>query len=137
MQRRAAEAAARFDETLGRRATARRSEVVAAISATDSSSDDETCDLSDLSELSLSDGEESDFYDDCLNVDNLDDGDRPARVPGGGQSIGLLRRMSLSQQSLTRASGASQSGPRIVSIFNTREEPTHIYNSDREASPLR
>ena len=107
---------------------------------TDSSSGDETCDLSDLSELSISDVDEDDFYDDCLNVKQQpvpDDNNRPARASSSGQSVGLLRQMSSSQQNLNRDSGASQSGPQIVSIFSEREEPTRISSGNSEQSLLR
>ena len=78
-------AAARFNEMLGGRAAERQSEVVAAVSVADSSSDDETCDLSDLSELSLSNGDESDNDNNCISVSIF--GERSSLAPVTSTSV--------------------------------------------------
>ena len=52
-----------------------------------------------------------------------------------GRDISLPRQMPSSQQNL--ASEASQAGPRVVSIFGEREEPTLISSGDHEHSLLR
>ena len=115
---------------------------MAAVIVTDSSSGDETCNLSDLSKLSISswDEEEDNFYDDCWSAERQpvpDDIDGPTCARSSGQNVGLLRQMSTSRRSPAHDSSASQSGPRIVSVFSEREEPTHIPSGDGEHGLLR
>ena len=145
MPRAPRESARQFDVAVNSIRRTRRRKIMAAVILEDSSSsssDSDTCDLSDLSELTIEswDEEEDDFYDDCWDMKQQpvpDSVETSSHSRDTTRSIGLLRQMSTPRLSSNQDSGASQSGPRIVSIFSGQEEPAIIPSGDREHGLLR